>query len=200
MGCSCFQDETGKKPRLRSETFYNGYYYRKDSESYSFPSYSFPSFSGCYSGNGKVLLKNKTVKQVKDLTKGDILEDGSIIQCLIVIKVNRIVPAIELNGVYFTFKHPVFYEGKWTNPINIKAPINAFIDNWYNLVLKNGNSVKINGIEAITLGHGSHPYFGTKKVLMALKKYDGFESGRIVVEKQQLNVERDENGRISNYF
>jgi len=160
----------------------------------------FDDFSGCYSGNGKVILKDKTVKEVKDLIKGDILEDGSIVQCLIIIKVNRVVPAIELNGAYFSFKHPVFYEGKWTNPINIKHATNVFIDNWYNLVLKNGKSVKINGIEAITLGNGSHPYFGSKKVLMALKKYDGFESGRIVMEKKQLKVERDENGKISNYF
>ena len=156
--------------------------------------------SGCYSGNGKVQLADGTFKEVKELVKGDVLEDGSIIQCLIIIKVNRVVPVIDLNGAYFSFKHPIIYEGKWTYPINIKPPINVFIDNWYNLVLKNGNSVKINGIVALTLGHGSHPYFGTNKVLTDLKKYEGFKSGRIIVEKEHLKVERDENGRISHYF
>ena len=160
---------------------------------------------GCFTGNGKVQLKNKTLKKVKDLMKGDILENGAIVQCLIKIKVYKIIPVVELNSVYYTLKHPIIYEGKWVNPISIKSPKFIFIDNWYNLVLKNGYSVKINGIEAITLGHEQkdeiayHPYFGTTKVLNDLKKYKEFKSGNIVIGKK-LNIKRDENGRICQYF
>ena len=46
---------------------------------------------GCFSGNGKVQLANKTYKKIKELVKGDILENGSIVQCLIVQKVNCIM-------------------------------------------------------------------------------------------------------------
>ena len=133
------------------------------------------------------------------------MENGAIVECLIVIEVNRILKVIELNDVFYSLKHPVIYNGKWTNPVNIKSPKFAYIDYWYNLILKNGHSVKINGIEAITLGHNQkdkisfHPYFGTNKVVYALKKYKGFESGKILIEKN-LNIERDENGRIYKYF
>ena len=163
------------------------------------------SYGGCFSGNGKVQLKDKTFKKVKDLIKGDTLEDGAIVDCLIKIKVNKIQQVIELNDVYYSLKHPVIHSGKWTNPINIKPPKAAYVDYWYNLVLKNGYSVKINGIEAITLGHNQkdkvayHPYFGTYKVLNALKKYESFKDGKIYF-KNNPTIERDENGRICKYY
>ena len=166
---------------------------------------SFGSYGGCFSGNGKVQLKDKTFKKVKDLIKGDTLEDGAIVNCLIKIKVNKIQQVIELNDVYYSLKHPVIHSGKWTNPINIKPPKAAYVDYWYNLVLINGYSVKINGIEAITLGHKQkdkvayHPYFGTDKAVNALKKYKEFNEGKIVIKKG-LNIERDENGRICKYY
>ena len=161
--------------------------------------------NGCFSGNGKVKLADKSFKTIKELVKGDILENGSIVHCLIIQKVNRIIPVIELNDVYFSLKHPVMYKGNWTYPFQIKSSKNVFIDNWYNLVLKNGYSVKINGIEAITLGHmqkdknAYHPYFGTNMVLKALKEYKGFKDGKIMIEKK-LDVKRDENGRTCKYY
>ena len=172
---------------------------------YSGLNISYGGCSGCFSGNGKVQLKDKTFKKVKDLIKGDTLEDGAIVNCLIKIKVNKIQQVIELNDVYYSLKHPVIYNGKWTNPVNIKQPKTAYVDYWYNLVLKNGYSVKINGIEAITLGHKQkdkvayHPYFGTDKAVNALKKYKEFNEGKIVIKKE-LNIERDENGRICKYY
>ena len=139
------------------------------------------------------------------MIKGDILENGAEVQCLIVTKVNRFVPVVELNEVYYTLKHPIKQNGKWTNPFTIKSPKFVYIDNWYNLVLKNGYSVKINGIEAITLRHNQkdnvayHPYFGTYKVLNALKKYESFKDGKIYF-KNNPTIERDENGRICKFY
>ena len=166
---------------------------------------SYQSYPGCFSGNGEIKLKDNRTKKIKELIKGDVLENGAIVECLIIIKVNKIQQVIELNDVYYSLKHPVRYNGKWTNPINIKSPKFTYIDYWYNLILKNGYSVKINGIEAITLGHNQkdkiafHPYFGTNKVLNALKKYKEFNEGIILIKKN-LNIERDENGRISKYY
>jgi hypothetical protein len=51
----------------------------------------------------------------------------------------------------------------------------------------------------MTEGVLSHPYFGTKAVVKALKKYSGYKEGRIVF-LQPLNVVRDENGLISSFF
>jgi len=170
------------------------------------PSYpSIPSISGCFSGDGKVQLKNGLNKKVKELIKGDILENNSIINCLVITIVNKTLPVVELNNVYYSLKHPVIYDGKWTNPINIKSPKNIYIDYWYNIILKKGYSIKINGIEAITLGHQQkdkiayHPYFGTNKVINALEKYKGYLEGKIIINKK-LNIERDENGRIIKYY
>ena len=168
-------------------------------------SYWDKSSGGCFNGNGKVKLKNNKSKTIRNLNKGDILENGAEVQCLVITKVNKAVRVVELNGVYYTLKHPIKQNGKWTNPFTIKTPKLAYIDNWYNLVLKNGYSVKINGIEAITLGHNQkddvayHPYFGTSKVLSALKKYESFNEGKIYV-KNNLTIERDENGRICKYY
>ena len=155
---------------------------------------------GCFSGNGEVKLRNNSYKKIKELIKGDILENGAIVDCLIKIKVNKIIPVIELNNVYYSLKHPVIYNEKWTYPIDIKSPKFTYVDYWYNLVLKNGHSIKINDIEAVTLGHnGLHPYFGTNKVLNALKKYKEYADGKIIIKKA-LNIERDENGRICKYY
>lgn len=162
-------------------------------------------YTSCFSGNGKVKLINNTYKKVKDLNKGDILENGSIVQCLIIMKINSILQVVEINGIYYSLKHPIMYNGNWTYPISIKKPKEVFIDYFYNLVLSKGYSVKINDIETITLGHcqvdgvAYHPYYGTEKVIQALKKYNQFNDGKILIEKK-LKVERDENGRTISYF
>ena len=52
--------------------------------------YSFASYGGCFSGNGEVKLKDNTTKKIKELIKGDILENGAIVECLVIIKVNQI--------------------------------------------------------------------------------------------------------------
>ena len=44
-----------------------------------------------------------------------------------------------------------------------------------------------------------HPYFGTEKVIQALKKYNQYNDGKILIEKK-LTVKRDENGRTISYF
>ena len=66
-------------------------------------------YTSCFSGNGKVKLINNTYKKVKDLNKGDILENVSIVQCLIIMKINSILQVVEINGIYYSLKHPIMY-------------------------------------------------------------------------------------------
>ena len=47
------------------------------------------SIGGCFSGNGKVKLINNSYKKIKELKKGDVLENGAIVKCLIIIPINR---------------------------------------------------------------------------------------------------------------
>ena len=162
-------------------------------------------YTSCFSGNGKVKLMNNTFKKIKDLTKGDKLENGAIVECLIIMKINAILQVVELNGVYYSLKHPIMYNGNWVYPKSVKRPKEVFIDYFYNLVLSNGYSAKINDIETISLGHcqeggvAYHPYYGTEKVIQALKKYNQYNDGKILIE-EKLTVKRDENGRTISYF
>ena len=89
----------------------------------------------------------------------------------------------------------------WENS-KLKIKIN-YIDCWYNLVLDNKHEVVLNGVKAITLGHNrkegvlKHPYFGTNKVIDALKKYDSFNSG--FISTSNLKAHRT-NNLIDQYY
>ena len=160
---------------------------------------------GCFNGNGNVKLINNKIKKVKDIVKGDILFNGSIVECVIITKVKKKQFVVEINNVLLTPYHPIFYNGNWVFPINVKEPEEYYIDYWYNLILRNGYSVNINNIDAITLGHNQnygilkHPYFGTEKVIQDLKSYMGFDNGLVFINEMP-KVIRDENGFISSYY
>mmetsp|Transcript_64913 Transcript_64913/g.131853 ORF Transcript_64913/g.131853 Transcript_64913/m.131853 type:complete len:100 (-) Transcript_64913:68-367(-) len=55
----------------------------------------------------------------------------------------------------------------------------------YNIVLDRGHVVTVDGVEAVTLGHGlqddivRHPYFGTHAVVDDLRALPGWHRGRI---------------------
>ena len=34
-------------------------------------------------------------------------ENGSIVQCLIIMKINSILQVVEINGIYYSLKHPI---------------------------------------------------------------------------------------------
>jgi len=149
---------------------------------------------GCFDGEGYVLLKNGEHKQVKNLLKDDEIEcsDGSFakVLCLAEFIINRELAIVEISKVKLTPKHPIKYEGKWAFPKNIEKVKSTYIHSIYNLVLDKDHIVKINGIEILTWGHEKygneiieHEYYGTKKIIEDLKKSDGWEKGKIVLEK-----------------
>ena len=184
----------------------NNYDNNNDNDNYSIDMDRFMDFDGgCFNGNGNVKLKNNKIKKVKDIVKGDILFNDSIVECVIITKVEKKQFVVELNNVLFTPYHPIFYNGNWVFPINVKEPEEYYIDYWYNLILRNGYSVNINNIDAITLGHNQnygilrHPYFGTEKVIQDLKSYMGFDNGLVFINEMP-KVIRDENGFISSYY
>ena len=184
----------------------NNYDNNNDNDNYSIDMDRFMDFDGgCFNGNGNVKLKNNKIKKVKDIVKGDILFNGSIVECVIITKVKKKQFAVEINNVLLTPYHPIFYNGNWVFPINVKEPEEYYIDYWYNLILRNGYSVNINNIDAITLGHNQnygilkHPYFGTEKVIQDLKSYMGFDNGLVFINEMP-KVIRDENGFISSYY
>jgi len=167
-----------------------------------FEDYFYSSCGGCFNGEAIVELKN-CKKRVKNLKKGDILSNGAKVVCLIETKINKYENVVNINNVYFTLYHPVEINGEWVFPCEKFKATKKFINSWYNLVLNKKHEVLLNGVKAITLGHNrtdgilKHPYFGTNKVIEALKKYDSFNTG--FISTSNLKVHRT-NNLIAQYY
>ena len=174
----------------------------KDLDSDQFNNIFYNAYGGCFNGDAFVELKNGK-KKVKYLKKGDILSNGAIVQCLVENKINKVENVVNINNVYFSLYHPVEIDGEWVFPCEHFKVTKKFIDCWYNLVLKNKHEVILNGVKAITLGHNrtegilKHPYFGTKKVIEALMKYNTYDSG--FISTSNLKVHRV-NNLIDQYY
>lgn len=117
------------------------------------------------------------------------LANGSKVVCLVRCATkNGFSAAVKIGDALFSPYHPVKvnFEGekKWAFPADIGKIEKVKIDSWYNMVIDHDNSpVVIGGVETVTLGHNMkndvcfHPYYGTQKVVDALKKYDQFKNG-----------------------
>ena len=168
----------------------------------NFAQMCYNAYGGCFTGNAFVELKNGK-KQVKNLRKGDKLLNGDEVVCVVENKINRIENVVCINDVCFSLYHPIEIEGKWVFPCEHFKVQKKFIDSWFNLVLKNKHEVILNGTKAITLGHNrkegilKHPYFGTRKVIDALMKYNTYQTG--FISTSNLKVHR-KNNLIDEYY
>ena len=168
----------------------------------NFTQMCYNAYGGCFTGNAFVELKNGK-KQVKNLRKGDKLLNGDEVVCVVENKINRIENVVCINDVCFSLYHPIEIEGKWVFPCEHFKVQKKFIDSWFNLVLKNKHEVILNGTKAITLGHNrkegilKHPYFGTRKVIDALMKYNTYQTG--FISTSNLKVHR-KNNLIDEYY
>ena len=169
----------------------------------NFTQLCYNAYGGCFTGNAFVEMKKGNKKKVKDLRKGDILLNGAEVLCVVENKINKVENVVCINDVCFSLYHPIEIKGKWVFPCQYFKVEKKFIDSWFNLVLKNKHEIELNGIKAITLGHNrtegilKHPYFGTKKVIEALMKYDTYKKGYI--HTSNLKVVR-KNNLIDEYY
>ena len=157
---------------------------------------------GCFNGDALVELKDGK-KKVKNLRKGDILKNGAVVECLVENKINREEKVVSINDALFSLYHPIEINGEWVFPCQHFKVIKKYISSWYNLVLKNKHEVVLNGVKAITLGHNrtegilKHPYFGTEKVINALKKYNSYNTGFISTSNLKVHLT---NNLIDQYY
>jgi Mg-chelatase subunit ChlD len=169
----------------------------------NFTQLCYNAYGGCFTGNAFVEMNKGNKKKVKDLRKGDILLNGAEVLCVVENKINKVENVVCINDVCFSLYHPIEIKGKWVFPCQYFKVEKKFIDSWFNLVLKNKHEIELNGIKAITLGHNrtegilKHPYFGTKKVIEALMKYDTYKKGYI--HTSNLKVVR-KNNLIDEYY
>jgi len=171
---------------------------------------------GCFNGDALVVLSNGQTKYVRDLTKGDRLNNNAIVQCVVEQSVNTSSQPFMCNidGVLLTPYHPIKKDNSWYFPIDLCQAKPTFIKSWFNLILKDDNQhyeVEFqNGVKAITLGHYrtendilKHPYFGTDAVLKDLKDRDpgGYENGYIYIKDfHPRQLQYDENNYCINYY
>merc|ERR1711998_724681 len=126
---------------------------------------------GCFSGDSKVLMGDKSIKNVEDLKKGDVIStiENKTARVICVIKTRK------NNGV----------EGLWVYPSDLSDPISTPCEFVYNLVVDQGHVAIVNNTPLILLGHNytegvlNHPYLGTKKVIEDLAKMPGFGQGLV---------------------
>jgi uncharacterized protein YegL len=154
--------------------------------SYSSSSYSAPTplpaapvqmdrymdrYGGCLHPNGRVLLRDGTIKQVKQLRQGDTLPSGARVTCNVQLSINALLPMCRLpGGLLITPWHPVRVSGSeaWRFPADLCAAEPVYVKNVYNLVLDSQHAVFVDGVACVTFGHGitndrvvAHAFFGT---------------------------------------
>ncbi len=128
-------------------------------------------YGGCLHPDGCVILRNGSIKRVKDLRHGDTLPNGARVRCNVQLAIDAPLPMCRLpGGLLITPWHPVRMPGcdAWCFPVHLSPAQPVFVKNVYNLVLDSQHSLIVDGVSCITLGHGvlnhavlSHAFFGT---------------------------------------
>ena len=161
----------------------------------AFTNYSYNEYGGCFGPLGIVNMEKGNKKYIKNIRKGDILEDGTSILC--VIEYENAYTRKIFNGLEITDWHPILINGVWKFPydlVSVKQSIfNKIV---YNFVLDNKfSTIIVNDIHCCTLGHGftgpviDHKYYGTNQVIKDLQGFSGWLKGKITINSD--NIDRD---------
>ena len=157
------------------------------------------AYGGCIGGDCLTELADRSFKKVQDLTTDDLVLTKSgpaKIKCILITEVNEVIEMVRFNGgLLITNYHPIVHNGEWTFPVDVKPADKLFIDKYYNFVLENGHTMKVNGIDCATLGHGfkgkviEHDYLGTEAIVRDLSKLEGWTRGNVSLSRNM--VKRD---------
>lgn len=166
----------------------------------------------CCAHGSKIKLFDNSYKNVEDITKDDrvitIDNNGNMgiseIECVVKSKCdNNLELLVEIGDLKITPYHPIKYDNRWCFPTSIGFTEIIECPFVYSFVIKNRNSVYINDIEFATLGHMytglviEHDYFGTNEVLNDLKKFETYNNGYVLLNKNMIH--RDNNtGSVNN--
>ena len=148
---------------------------------------------GCFDGNCLVTMIDGTHKKVSECVKGDVLDNGSIIMCVVRKKVGKEVKMVKFPlGLVVTPWHPVrashtmpwMFPCLWLNRVE-----KVYMEYFYEFILEGENQwMTINGLQVIPLGHGvegdevaSHEIYGSREILHTYRtKYpQGWDQGFI---------------------
>lgn len=161
---------------------------------------------GCFYGDSSVLMADGRSKRITDIVAGERVKtpEGTA-EVLAVVVCGQYAPTqpmTQIGTLLITPWHPVRdSEGTWYFPAERHGSSICAVNTVYNLVLNRDHIVIIEGVEAITLGHGltgpvvGHDYFGTTAVIEDLNKQPGMEHGRPTYTNL-VTVRDAETGRV----
>ncbi|KAJ3041140.1 hypothetical protein HDV00_009855 [Rhizophlyctis rosea] len=164
------------------------------------------SSNPCFAGWCSVRMEGGMTKRVDEVKKGDRLEGGGEVVCVLVTKcVGGRAAMVSLggadNGLLITPWHPVKWgdDSAWTFPADIADAEEVEIDAVYSFLLSEGHTMVVGGIPCVTLAHGfvdnevvRHAYFGTTNVVGDLMRMTGWDDGRVL----SLGVVRGADGLV----
>jgi Mg-chelatase subunit ChlD len=164
--------------------------------------------SGCFAPGCKVKMMDGSFKPIEQLKKGDCIESNGkyhLVECLVetVSKNGRFNIVDFSDGLKITQYHPIKINNTWAFPCSFKKGEIVDCPKVYNLLLRSGHTIEIDGIECVTLGHGftepvvKHNYFGSLNVMTDLAMYDGYKSGFVSVNQEDYRRGGKDNTVIS---
>eukprot|EP01117_Protostelium_nocturnum_P008919 TRINITY_DN3200_c0_g2_i2.p1 TRINITY_DN3200_c0_g2~~TRINITY_DN3200_c0_g2_i2.p1 ORF type:complete len:681 (-),score=189.66 TRINITY_DN3200_c0_g2_i2:1898-3940(-) len=165
------------------------------------------AYGGCFHGKCIVQMGDDTEKRVEQVKRGDILWTNSgrcRVECVLKTEYRKGSARLVSfsNGLILTPYHPILLDGKWIFPIELKEEETIECSAVYTFLMEGEvTSVKINGIECITLAHGiegdrvaSHEFFGTNRVKRAMESCNGWNQGLVSLVPEDFL--RDSNGKV----
>jgi len=166
--------------------------------------------NGCFHENSLVHLANYKKKKCSEIKKGDIVKTSDSIygKVLCVVKNdcdNNITRMCCFDsGLMITSWHPICFDtDKWEFPINIIKDEEVECHCMYNFILDVNNTIMVNDIKCITLGHNinntitNHPYYGSIAVINDLRKMKGYDKG--LMHFKHNCIIRDKNNIVIGY-
>ncbi|KAJ6245621.1 calcium-activated chloride channel regulator [Anaeramoeba flamelloides] len=131
---------------------HSDYYY--DSEEIDMAWYD-DSNNACFHGNSPVLMQKNKTKLVKDVKKGDVLQNGARVVCVVKTECSQgKTNLVTIGDLKITPWHPMRKNGLWVFPCEIQTPIYQSCDYVYSFVLDSKHTMEIGGHDCVTFGHG----------------------------------------------
>ena len=151
----------------------------------------------CFAGPCRVKMADSSRKACCDIQKDDIVETrrGPAKVVCVVKTPCQTATLVKYGMLMATPWHPVTHNGRWTFPKDLGEATEYPCVAVYSFLLEPGfQDMYIEDVPCITLAHGiendpvaTHPFYGTEKVIEAIRKHNGFATGLVEV----LGVKRD---------
>ena len=166
----------------------------------------------CFTGDCLITMADGSSKAVKNLEKGDEIMSSSDPYAIDRTASARIVCILKTNyksgyanivnlgrGLHITEWHPIFMNGNWVFPADVKTATYQPCEAVYSIVLDMNFVAFINDMPCICLGHEfqegilRHTYFGSNKIINDMKVMPGWDAGKIINNSGCMIINKDTN-------